>query len=246
MGKQNIITFSPTSEIAYFPPQPASKVLPEWYKESESYIGGKRQRTSESALNGLGVSTVKKCMPVFDALTAGYILFTQTDVAFSNEYNDDGTFRNKFWAYPQSDETFNPLSTHNANQLPKHPRLVEKLGGAAKFEQIFSIKTPPGYSCLFIHPVHREDLGFRIFEGVVDTDTYHGPVNFPFEFTDPDFEGVIPAGTPVAQVIPFKREEWEMEINKSVSDVHHEQKRKMNLSWWDGYKKNYWHKKSFR
>jgi hypothetical protein len=29
---------------------------------------------------------------------------------------------------------------------------------------------------------------------------------------DPSFEGMIPKGTPIAQVIPFKRENWAMEI----------------------------------
>jgi hypothetical protein len=29
---------------------------------------------------------------------------------------------------------------------------------------------------------------------------------------DPMFEGLIPKGTPVAQVIPFKRDKWKMKI----------------------------------
>jgi hypothetical protein len=66
---------------------------------------------------------------------------------------------------------------------------------------------------LFIHPVHRREYGGRILEGIVDTDNYHGAVNFPF-MLNPGFEGLIPAGTPIAQVIPFKRDSFKMIIEK--------------------------------
>jgi len=48
--------------------------------------------------------------------------------------------------------------------------------------------------------------------GIVDTDKYFAPVNFPFVINDPKFEGLIPKGTPIAQVIPFKRDGWKMKI----------------------------------
>jgi hypothetical protein len=31
---------------------------------------------------------------------------------------------------------------------------------------------------------------------------------------DPNFEGLIPKGTPIAQIVPFKRESWQMELGK--------------------------------
>jgi hypothetical protein len=61
--------------------------------------------------------------------------------------------------------------------------------------------------------MHRESV-FTILDGVVDTDKYTAPVNFPFVLNDWKFEGLIPAGTPVAQVIPFKRDSWEIEIGQ--------------------------------
>jgi hypothetical protein len=53
---------------------------------------------------------------------------------------------------------------------------------------------------------------FTILPGIVDTDEYYAPINFPMVINDPNFEGLIPKGTPIAQVIPFKRESWKMEI----------------------------------
>ena len=54
----------------------------------------------------------------------------------------------------------------------------------------------------------HHDLPFTIFPGIVDTDTYYAPVNIPFTMNDQKFEGLIPKGTPIVQVLPFKRESW--------------------------------------
>ena len=54
--------------------------------------------------------------------------------------------------------------------------------------------------------MHRESV-FTIMDGIVDTDSYNALVNFPFFLNDWSYEGLIPAGTPMAQVIPFKRED---------------------------------------
>jgi hypothetical protein len=53
---------------------------------------------------------------------------------------------------------------------------------------------------------------FTILPGIVDTDEYYAPINFPMVINDPAFEGMIPKGTPIAQVIPFKREQWTMQF----------------------------------
>jgi hypothetical protein len=66
---------------------------------------------------------------------------------------------------------------------------------------------------MFIQPMHRESV-FTILPGIVDTDRYYSPVNFPFTVNDPNFEGLIPKGTPIAQVIPFKRDSWAMQFGR--------------------------------
>jgi hypothetical protein len=66
---------------------------------------------------------------------------------------------------------------------------------------------------MFVQPMHRESV-FTILPGIVDTDEYYAPVNFPMVINNPEFEGLIPKGTPIAQVIPFKRESWSMQFGK--------------------------------
>ena len=64
-----------------FNPKPATASVPEWYKELPSYMGGEKKPTGDGATTG----TIKRCMPVFDALISGYVLYTYTDVWVSQK-----------------------------------------------------------------------------------------------------------------------------------------------------------------
>lgn len=178
-------------------PKPALMSVPEWYKNMESYIGGQKKPTGTGGTTG----TIKRCMPVFDAITNGYIIYTYCDIYVSQKDNAP-------W-YEWS--SFEPIQWHPIEQAPTHPNRGSLKTSYPKFINPWAIKTPKGYSVFFTQPMHRESL-FTILDGIVDTDAYDAPVNFPFVLNDWNFEGLIPAGTPMAQVIPFKRESWEMSI----------------------------------
>jgi hypothetical protein len=52
-------------------------------------------------------------------------------------------------------------------------------------------------------------LPFTTLGGLVDADLYRDNfINFPARWRDPGFNGVLPKGTPIAQIIPVKRNEW--------------------------------------
>ena len=181
--------------VAGFEPKPAKKNIPDWYKNLESYSNGKKMPTGQGKVE----TTVKRCMPVFDAMTAGYIIFSSMDVYVSIK---DGLH----WFEWSAKEA---IRFHPIEQALNHPSANGQ--PYPKWVNPWGIKTPKGYSCLFIPPTHRESP-FRILEGIVDTDTYDNNVNLPFVMKDINFEGLIPAGTPIAQVIPFKRDTWKMEL----------------------------------
>ena len=78
-----------------------------------------------------------------------------------------------------------------------------------KFNNFWTIELPPGYSLLVTHPINRHDLPFVTLTGLVDADRYRDNfMHFPARWLDPDFNGVLPKGTPVAQCLPIKRENW--------------------------------------
>ena len=97
-----------------------------------------------------------------------------------------------------------------------------------------------------MQPFHRESV-FTILPGIVDTDQYTAPVNFPFVINDPAFEGLIPKGTPIAQAIPFKRDSWTINIGdiknlKAQANVT----KKLHSKFFDKYKSMFWARKEYK
>lgn len=224
------ITFINTTGVEIDTPKPASKMLPEWYKNTNSYIDSKKEPVRDVG----STATIKRCMPVFDALTAGYIIESPADVYVS--LRDEGQ------CFEWSD--FGLISYHPIEQAPKHP--IKNKFNYPKWANPWGISTPKGYSTLFVQPFHRESI-FTILPGIVDTDKYNPPVNFPFIINDPTFEGLIPKGTPIAQVIPFKRESWSMQLG-TQKDLEHQAKiaRKLSSKFFDKYKSMFWSRKEYK
>lgn len=55
-------------------------------------------------------------------------------------------------------------------------------------------------------PLNCPNGVFEIVSGIVDTDSYHAEIHFPFFATGEDGLHLVEKGTPVAQVIPFRRQ----------------------------------------
>jgi hypothetical protein len=205
----------------------------------DSYIGEEKKPSGE----GMTSATIKRCMPVFDVITQGYIITTYVDIFISQkeQTDDEGNLKVMPWyEWP----SFGPIQFHPIQQAPTHPA---KNGVAyPKLINPWGIKTPPGYSTMFTAPVHRENI-FTIMPGVVDTDTYLAPVNFPMVLTDVKFEGLIPAGTPIAQIIPFQRESWAMELGKEENLIEQNKvTSKLRTRFFDSYKNQYRQVKEYK
>jgi hypothetical protein len=211
-------------------PQPATKFIPDWYKNMESYTSGDKKPDGNAGTS----ATAKRCMPIFDVITAGYIITSPADVWVSLK---DGQQYFE-WA------SLGLISFHPIEQAPEHPE--RKPHAYPKWINYWAIKTPKGYSTLFVQPFHRESL-FTILPGLVDTDEYYAPVNFPMVINDPNFEGLIPKGTPIAQVIPVKRDDWNMtfggqkEFKEQVKITQ-----KLSTTFFDRYKSMFRQDKSYR
>lgn len=223
-----------------YKPTPASVSIPDWYKNMDSYQDGKKEPDSKGETKG----TAKKCMPIFDAITNGYIIYTYCDIFVSQrlEYGKSTGKKHPTFTWP----SFEPIKQHPKWQLPIHPQGDGHDLHYPKWHNAWAIKTEPGYSCLFVPPLHR-DNPMIMFPGVVDTDIYTDTVNFPFVLKNPEMEGLIPAGTPIAQVIPFKREEWQMKFgnDKDVEDNKNINK-KLRVFFFDSYKKQFRQSKEYR
>jgi hypothetical protein len=196
---QMTLTFRCAAELESLIPRPIPAVLglPDWYKA-----------LPQKAFNptmGEDTPTIKKCPPFIDAMTYGFLIPLAMDLAVR-----DGEFT---WNFDVpagfvSEYTHSPISFHDSSQIAGTP-FFEDDQFIIKFNNFWTIEAPAGYSLLFTHPVNRTDLPFTTLTGLVDCDTFRDhPVNFPARWHDPDFNGVLPKGTPVAQCLPVKRENW--------------------------------------
>ena len=170
------------------PPVPARKIMPEWYKKLASRTG-----------SGLAKGTVKRCPPFLDAMQLGWVIPLAGDVEFKT--NEDASGVDYSWSF------YKPLvESHAVQQVtsegapnPANPK------PPMKFLNYWTIRVPKGYSVMFMPLMNRPDPRFTCLSGVVECDKYFEYINFPFFFNSPNFEGVVEAGTPLVQVIPFRR-----------------------------------------
>jgi hypothetical protein len=227
------IQFLNDKNLTDLQPVLAKDNLPNWYKETQPYINNNK---ASALINNTFVSTatIKKCMPVFDVMAAGYLINAWADIKIYNENNV---------IYYDIDSPI--LSSHGTNQAGNHFAVDKNDDLVAKFINTWAIKTPEGYSCLFIPPAHRPNV-ISIMPAVVDTDSYNLAVHFPFILTDRSFVGVIPKGTPLVQVIPFKRDNWEMECDVLDSEEKIDIFNTLHEEPFNGYKNNFWEQKDYK
>jgi hypothetical protein len=182
-----------TSEVKS-PPQPASKFLPQWYTQMPPYFSGDKLQ-----LDPYATVTAKKCFPLLDGLTNGYIATLWADL-FVKQVNG---FTEIKWTTDEPVCDAWSLQQSSSFEVPDGFSLP-----VFKYLHGWIIKTPPEYSCLITHPVGYPNLPIRTITGIVDTDTLETMANSPFTIKK-DFEGVIEKGTPMFQIFPFKREKWQ-------------------------------------
>jgi hypothetical protein len=178
-------------------PMPAILGLPDWFKTMPA--------AAFSTVMDMEQMTIKKCPPVIDAMTYGFLIPLATDVRV-----EDGTFT---WDFDLpsgavTSYTRSPLDFHDNSQVAGTP-FFEDDQFIVKFNNFWTIESPSGYSLLITHPVNRHDLPFTTLTGLVDTDLYKDNfINFPARWRDPAFNGVLAKGTPIAQCLPVKRAIW--------------------------------------
>ena len=183
-------------------PAPAKQALPEWLRALAPRVA--------SPVHGREIRTVKQCPPFVDAMTHGFMLPLPCDVRVERGMRFA-------WEFPLPGLTVQghpraPLSFHVAEQVAGSP-LARGARSALKFNSFWTIALEPGFSLLAMHPVNRDELPFRTVTGLVDADRFNEVgINFPAVWLDPDWEGVLARGTPVAQCCAVPREAPELVV----------------------------------
>jgi len=188
-------------------PKPIKTNLPDWFKKLNHSVENK---------------TIKGCIPFLETLTTGYLLKLPVDIKIEH-YEEGGFFQTSVDEIPKGvfDKmglNIGSIGFHPAAQVQGSP-FENKNGKGRAFQKIANpwiIKTPPGYSCLFIPPLNNKTQDFfEIIPGIVHTDTFELEINFPILLNAEKYKNinaVFKKGLPYVQIIPFKREDWKMKI----------------------------------
>ena len=231
------ITFIPASkdtELLVPIPKPAKNFIPDWYKQIPHPT---KDLTFRSA-GDVGSQTIKSCVPFLDAYTNGYIQETWTDIYISTDKNNE-TIIDYNWAMnPKILEHRKNNSGFNKSQNFYDLEFVW-------FEQWIP-KMPKGYSALYTSPLNHFDLPFRSLDAIIDSDNYYHEYSGKYPFLiNKGFTGIIPAGTPMYQIIPIKRDEWSSTSEKFNEDLNKKRQHYLRKHFINGYKSLFWEKKGF-
>lgn len=228
-----------TSTLSNKMVSPSAIHVPDWYKDIKPFsLGDSKWKFAHrgSSRSQEQNVTLKWCQPFLDALTSGYMITLPSDI-YVELVNGEPNFSWKL--------DHDLVSSHHVNQYSGMEISQEFYPQAYKFYNNTAIQLPVGYSALFTHPLNRQDLPFYSFSGVVDIDAYDHGVAFPF-LLKRGFEGIIPEGTPIAQVLPFKRESWISEEKPYDPDLETKRTHQFYKKIYRIYKNNYWTKKTYQ
>lgn len=222
-------------------PSPIIKYMPKWFREADRFA--KIPGTDEFWVgpdNGK-IPTWKACPALFDIMGTGYALVTPCNIEFF--INEKGIIDCKI-----EDERYKDFCS-TRQQMPQfeHPHGFYR-DHFAWFPE-WAVKAPEGYSVLYSSPFNRYDLPFITVAGIIDNDKVNLPGTMPF-FIREGWTGVIPAGTPYAQLLPFKREDWDSEyvvpdhLNMMKSNIQNS--KKFRIPNGGVYKNTVWSKRTYK
>ena len=226
----NILNFNSVGD--YMPDiKPAKQFIPDWYKNIKGY--NKNNLKFEKDGNQ-PILNLKSCMPFFDAFNNGYMVELAQDLYVEIK---DGKPKINWKAHPD------PIGVREVgeNTIPT-PHGYSESHFVWQYPHILNAKK--GYSAILTHPFNRNDLPFISLTGIIDIDVLVGNGNIPF-FIKEGFEGLIPRGTPILQIIPFKRESWKIKKDDSLIEKNNKENINKTRSMVGWYKSNRWQKKEF-
>ena len=208
--------------------RPMLSVVPDWYKKTKRWVFDSK---------GQEWPGVKHCIPFLESLTLGYTIVLEESVYVQKTENGVVIRYNN----PKEPVVSNrPSVVTDPSPVPEGYEDEHFLWYAN-----ISVRPPDGYSLLYTHPLNRWELPFLTSSAVIDDYIMPG-ANMSF-FIKKGFEGEIPAGTPIVQVIPFKREDWVAKSTKGLWDKADATVKAPISELLNGhYRKNFWKKKMYK
>jgi hypothetical protein len=255
------ISFFATQEyIPEFSPVPASspKEIPEWWNKMASYGGYNGSPEGERIIypdSGGDNATIKRCIPVLDSMTMGYLIKTDSEIYIEPQKAQaiDFSDSSEPVAPNQIKATFprerGKVTVHDYGQAYTHPVTQ---GSKQELQKVFTpwhVMVPDGHSVIMLNQLNNPSPYWEAVSGVMDADAFYPRINMMVAMNDPEFKGIIPAGATLCQIIPFKRESWRAviidnqreDVSKVIRLTH-----RLSSVFHAPYRKLFWSKKEFK
>ena len=217
-------------------PFPASQAIPQWWKDASPYAKGPQNPDGKKIIveNRESNASFKKCTPMLDMFSSGYIVPLWADVQVRVK---DG-FPFITWRVSK-----NIFDLHNGQEV-EIPNGYQNT--QFKFLNQWTPKLPKGFSALIISCPGYLNTPFRAMQAIIDYDKTTHPLSPPM-FLKEGFEGIVEKGTPMFQIIPFKRNNWTSKfsfLEDGQADINIDRDLKATIV--NNYIKNVWQKKSYK
>jgi hypothetical protein len=233
-----------TNEITAmkYPPIPAKKMIPDWYKELNEFAFDPiyKDNAKYQILNKFtsSIGTIKSCIPVRDYMTSGYIIRACGQSLITPDVMNDE--EKTFWARSGGSQK---IEQHGYHQCPVKMNNYKNV--YMKFPNPWRIIVPKGYSCLFYQPKFFFEERYTLFPGIVDCDDYQDEgINFPGVVNSSESFYIEP-GDPIMLVFPFKRESWEANV-RFITEEEWKKPPETKRLLYAGYLKMFHKKKSYK
>jgi hypothetical protein len=195
-------------------PQPAKSEIPKWFKDMPMLTEGMKKYDRGG--------TVRRCPSFIEWLGQGYIVKMWSDVVLKNSED--------FWEWRTPDNQFR-WDKHPAEQYQQWlPH--DRVNVVYKCASPFKVVTPKGWSCYEFPLLFDHNPDWQVMAGINNSDTFHEWNSTIMLFGDKE-EIFIPRGTPISQIVPFKRGKLKNK-NTFIHDIDKKTKGSMQRSEYSG------------
>jgi hypothetical protein len=240
--KTEIIVFKARNKTEYenqYKPFPASQAVPDWWKNMSPFEKSNESPEGKKFIirNRASNASFKKCVPMLDAITSGYIVPLWADVSVTPSH----PMPNLNWRTHAPIFESHGSSTYN---IPVPPGYINCV---VKYINTWIPMTPPGYSVLITAPFGVKEPVFLAIPAIIDSDKNTSELVFPMWIKE-GFEGIVEAGTPLVQITPFKRTNWKSEFDYYLDNTYQEKvlESNFNRTIVGHYLQKVWSKKSYK
>ena len=186
---------------------PAHLYKYDWLKRAAQSFG---KLGSLDLNNSYNVQHTSKCPGIIQLKNKGFIVRTHQDLTLRFDNDEQYSWMAPINQVAMSNGICEKSVTHHPpsnlyNFFKNWPKDTMKPN--IKINLPWQVRIPKGYELLMVDPFYKDDFRFTVCPGIFDCNLGLATLNVPTWFHMTSGQTLIKAGTPIAQLIPIKKDE---------------------------------------